>query len=167
MRTRRRRAGRTASCTSWKATCLMRATGTGRPDARSARTCRRKSRPLVPHWDAEELRGGHRPTEEEALCLLAAVLPQEGGLAVGFHALGDYGEAQVVRHLDDGAHDGGVGVVAEDIGDERAVDFQRLYREAGEVREAGVSGAEVVDREANAALAQRAHDPDRVLGVLH
>jgi hypothetical protein len=82
-------------------------------------------------------------------------------------AFGDDGEAQVVGHLDDGAHDGGVGLVLERVGDDRAVDLQRGDGEAGEVGEAGVAGAEVVDGDADAVGHQGMDDAPRVLGVVH
>ncbi len=39
--------------------------------------------------------------------------------------------------------------------DERAVDLQHLHGQAGEIRERGIAGAEVVDRDVDAELADR------------
>src|SRR5207253_6263056 len=101
------------------------------------------------------------------LCLLATEAAQEVLLAFILDAFGDDGEAQRMRHLDDGAHDGRVAALLQDARDERAVDLQRRKREAREIREARVTGAEVVDRDADAGRRERAHGADRVIGILH
>src|SRR5438270_9179031 len=198
---RRLPAGHTASCTSWKATCRMRATGTAGRNAHSRRSRlrRRKSRrsprrsPAKNNYDpgpelgfgdlaaaaqagdaaqarehqSAELLGRHGPREEKALRLLAAERAQEGGLRVALDALGDDGEAKRVRHLDDGAHDGGIRLVVEHIGDERAIDFERGERKAREIGEARVAGAEVVDRDSHAGLAEPAQYADGVIRIVH
>src|ERR671936_1743697 len=119
---------------------------------------------------AEKLRhriGVDRPAEEETLCLLAAKTAQEMLLAFVLDAFGDYREAKRMRHLDDGAHDGGVAALLQDAGDERAVDLQRGERKAREVSEARVARAEVIDRDANARSGKRAHGADGVTRILH
>src|SRR3954454_9011601 len=104
------------------------------PRARlAARTTRRGARA----GDGPEARGDqraefvrrHRPREEEALRLLAAERAQERGLRVELDALGNLVEAERVRHVDDGADDGGVVLVVHDVCDERAVDLERGERE--------------------------------------
>ena len=88
-------------------------------------------------------------------------------LSVALDALGDDGEAERMGHLDDGAHDGRVAALVDDAGDERAVDLERGEWKAREVGEARVAGAEVVDGDAQARVAERAQDARRVLGVVH
>ncbi len=66
-----------------------------------------------------------------------------------------------VREGDDCARDRVVVVAHAGARHERAVDLERLDREALEVRERRVPGAEVVDREVHAERAQRAERVDR------
>src|SRR5690348_7553938 len=109
----------------------------------------------------------HGLAEEEPLRLLATETAQEAFLDFVLHAFGDHREAKRVRHLDNGAHDGGVAALLQDAGDERAVDLQRGEREACQAGEARVAGAEVVDRDADARLRERAHGTDGVIRILH
>ena len=74
---------------------------------------------------------------------------------------GDDGEVQRLGEADDRAHDRlALGVPAETV-DERAVDLQRVDREPLEVGERRVAGAEVVDDEVHAELADRVEGPRR------
>ena len=101
-------------------------------------------------------RAGHRLGEQEALQLVAAHLHQDLLLALVLDPLGDDLQAERVRELDDGVDDRpGVGAVLE-VHDEAAVDLQLLGRELAQVGQARVAGAEVVDREVRAELAEAA-----------
>src|SRR5213079_1799661 len=116
--------------------------GAGFP-AWAADAARASARGTDVHSDEiAEFLGGHWSCEEEALRLLAAERAQERGLRVELDAFGDDGEAEGVRHVDDRAHDRRVGLVLQDIGDEGTVDLERSKREAREVRQARVAGAE-------------------------
>ena len=71
-----------------------------------------------------------------------------------------------MRERDDGLHDRPVGDLVEP-GHERAVDLDRVERQVLEVRERRVAGAEVVEDEAHAVIAELAEDPDPGLGLVH
>ena len=72
-----------------------------------------------------------------------------------------------MRQRDDGGDDGALLAVFRRLGDEGAVDLHLVDREALEVREARVAGAEVVDRDRDAELLQAPERAERDVGVLH
>ena len=82
--------------------------------------------------------------EEVALAHVAAQALQEGVLAFGFHAFGHHGQAQVVGQADGGGADGGVVGVGFQVFDKGAVELEAVQRQALEVGERGVAGAEVI-----------------------
>jgi hypothetical protein len=88
-------------------------------------------------------------------------------LRLGLHAFGDDLHAQRARHLQDGAHDGGVAVVVGQAADEAAVDLELVDREALQVGQAGIAGAEVVDGQPHAQARQRLQPRQRLVGVAH
>ena len=75
-------------------------------------------------------------------------------MVLGFHALGDHLQLHGVRQRDHGADDGGVVGIGGQVAHKRAVYFQGVDREALQVAQAGVAGAEVVDRQADAHVGQ-------------
>ncbi len=81
-------------------------------------------------------------------------------LGVGLDALGDGLQVQRARHLDDGLHDGAVVGVGVDVAHEGLVDLERVQREALEVAQRRVAGAEVVQRQPHALRVQRVHHRD-------
>ena len=81
-------------------------------------------------------------------------------------ALGDGHEPEGVRDLHDGPHEQR-SRPAEDVAHERAVDLQQVDRELLQVGERRVAGAEVVDREPHAEVAQPAQADRRRGRVLH
>ena len=102
----------------------------------------------------------------EALREVAAARRQRVGLGRALDAFRDRHEPERVRDLHDGP-DEQRARPAEDVAHERAVDLQQVDRELLEVRERRVAGAEVVDGEPHAEVAQ-APQPDRRRGrVLH
>ncbi len=108
-----------------------------------------------------------RPAEEVSLHLVAPVVSQVGQLRGGFDALGDDVEFEAVRHADDSQRDGRLVGLGGDVADERHVDLQLVDREPAQVGQAGVPGAEVVDRDLHPVAAQALQRLDRLLGVLH
>ena len=87
----------------------------------------------------------HRPAEQVALSLIAAELPQPVALGGRLDALGDRAEAEVGRQVDDRGDDALVLLVGAHALHERLVDLDEGQRQAAEVRERGVAGAEVVE----------------------
>src|SRR5690606_35508887 len=70
------------------------------------------------------------------------------------HAFGDDVDAGAAGQADDGLHDGQVVGVVGQAGDEAAVEFEYVDRQALEVGQRGVTGAEVVQGDGDAEGAQ-------------
>jgi len=81
----------------------------------------------------------------------------------GLHALPGDRNAERRGERGDCAHDRRIGRLRVDPAQERAVDLQLVDRQAAQIGEARVAGAEVVDGEAHAELADRFERGD-VLG---
>src|SRR5687767_10306129 len=96
------------------------------------KTSSHEKRALSPAPKTGDFLRRHRAREEIALGVPAAQGAQKCGLFLGLYALGDHGEAERMRHLDDGAHDRGIPLVARQVLDEGTVDLERRNREAGE-----------------------------------
>ena len=88
----------------------------------------------------------HRGREQVALAERAPEVAQRGELLVVFDAFGDGAQAELVAEPHDRAGEARLVGRAEQL-DERPVDLQAVDREAMEVAERRVAGAEVVDRE--------------------
>ena len=98
----------------------------------------------------DELLGRDRPAEQVALRLVAAVAAEQR-LGVGaLHALGHGPQPEAAAELDERAHDDGVLVVHGHRHHERLVDLQLGDRQAPEVGQRRVAGAEVVHRQPHA-----------------
>ena len=68
-------------------------------------------------------------------------------------AFRDHAEPEDPRHRDDGFDDRRRSVIGEHLGDERAVDLDRIDREALQIAQRRVTRAEIVEREPHAELA--------------
>src|SRR6185437_5443246 len=123
-------------------------------------------RPLPGTHQLGELAGRQRRAEMESLVLIAAEGAQELELLGGLDPLGDHFELQAVRQGDDGLDDGGI-YLALEIPDEGAVDLQLVDREAAQIVDARVAGAEVIDRHQHAHAAQLLEDRRRLLRIGH
>src|SRR6266403_3957401 len=97
----------------------------------------------------------HCGAHQKALYRIAAFGPQELQLGGCLNALGDDLQIQVMTERDDGADDRGVVRVGADVVDERAVDLQRVQREAFQIVQRAVPGAEVIYRERKPEFLQR------------
>jgi len=107
----------------------------------------------------------HRPREQEALTQLAAQIAERHHLPVELDALGHNLEAQRPAQRD---HRGRQPVVGPGLGvEERAIHLQDVDREAAEVAERGVAGAEVVHRQPHTQRLHLFEAADRHLGVAH
>src|SRR3569623_1959019 len=85
---------------------------------------------------------------------MTAARLQEIALRLGFHAFRDQLQPQALAHDDDGARNGGVLGVARNVADEGAGDLESIDGKAAQVAERGIAGAEIVDSETHAELAQ-------------
>ena len=103
--------------------------------------------------------------EEVALAAVAAHLAQAGQLQRRLQALGDHGDAERVAEVDDRLDDRRVLACRGRARRRSPVDLDRLDREALEVGQRRVAGAEVVDGEVQAEAAQVAQGDRRRLDV--
>src|SRR5690349_21665176 len=106
---------------------------------------------------AEPAARGLRRAEQEALADLAAELQEELALRLVLDPFGDHLHAERACEREDRAHDcAGTRIArrARELGDERAVDLERLQRELMQIRERGVAGAEIVERDRDARAAE-------------
>src|SRR3546814_4233110 len=88
------------------------------------------------------------------VCSSDLAFAQDVVLAFLFHAFGDDGDAKRVGHGDDRGGEGQVVRVAQDVGDEAAVDLDAVDRHAAQVAQAGEAGAEVVQPHLDPGAAQ-------------
>src|SRR4051794_25484086 len=99
-------------------------------------------------------RRGLWPGDLIALGEVAAEAPQRGQLLRRLDAFGDGGHPEDGSQVDDGLDDGlGRGIL--DRRGEAAVELEHVEREVLQPGERGVAGAEVVERQAEAAFAQQ------------
>ena len=91
----------------------------------------------------------HRPADQETLNAVTPHGTQNFQMLRGLHPFRHHTHVEAVRHFNNGAGDGGVVRVLGQIGNEGAVDLQRVHREAFEVAERGIAGAEIIQRQAD------------------
>ena len=105
--------------------------------------------------------------EQEALATRAAQVEQAGALLFGLDAFGDHFQAQRPGQRQHRAHHRGAAVLAHrfEFAHERAVDLQRVQREAMQVAQRGLAGAEIVQRRQHAGLAQGAEGGEDLVGI--
>src|SRR6478672_5027775 len=112
---------------------------------------RSSTRPALPQPRAK-LFGRHRTREQVALRQRTAERRQLVRLSFFLDAFGDHCHAEIAAELDhqfgDAAAAGGTG----DLGNEGAVDLQLVRLQALQIAERGKTGAEVIDRDADAGL---------------
>jgi hypothetical protein len=101
------------------------------------------------------------------LHLVAAAAAQAVELLERLDALGDHAHAQAVRQRHDRFDQRRAVGVAGDVLHEGTVDLEHVHRQALQVRQARVAGAEVVDRQFDAHALQAQHGVDRGLDVVH
>src|SRR5438105_1961670 len=87
------------------------------------------------------------------------------GLLRGLDALGDDVDAQAAPEVDDRADD--LAAFSLRALHERRIDLQLVDREAMQIAERGVAGAEVVDSKTAAELANALDDRERHFRILH
>ena len=98
---------------------------------------------------------------------VAVQVEQGEALGVGLDAFGDGADADGVGQLHAAGHDGRVAAVRAESGDEGAVDLELVDGKALEVGEAGIAGAEVVDRQAHAECLKGGEGGQCSVGIVH
>src|SRR5262249_41268353 len=145
--TSRRSKPRSRVCAPWRRTaCLERSDGQGGDASAGAH----HAWPDVPRLRVEarlQRRLGVGLAEAIALHEVDAGGAQEQVLLGGLHALGRHLHAEAAAEADDGVHDRRRLARAFDVADEAAVDLELVEREAPQVEQARIAGAEIVERE--------------------
>jgi hypothetical protein len=114
---------------------------------------------------ADEARQRDRAVVQVALHRFAAVGAQVARLRFGLDAFGHQVQAQAARDRDDRQDHRIVALLVVDLLHEGLVDLDRVDREAVQVGQRRIAGAEVVDRHRHAQLAQFVELLDRVLRI--
>src|SRR5581483_3684701 len=113
----------------------------------------RARRPALPQQPVDRL-GRCRPREQEALHLVAAGKTQQHALLLGLDALDQHRQAERAPERDDRLDDdAAIGRLAEPE-HETAVNLELVEREALQIAEIGIAGAEIVERDADTELVQ-------------
>ena len=97
--------------------------------------------------EARQLGLVERAGAEEALVEVAAPVGEQGQLRGGLDAFDDDLQLELAGQADHRPDDDPVARAADDVGDQPAVDLERVERQAGQIGEAGIAGAEIVDRD--------------------
>ena len=92
---------------------------------------------------------------------------KECQLFMCFHALGNDPQVQTSAHADHRGHDGRLVRSGGDLTDERLVDLEGIDREPPQIAQAGVTRAEIIDRQLHPSRSQCFEDGFRGLGTLH
>src|SRR5205085_9123043 len=113
-----------------------------------------------------DLARGLRPAEVVALPFDTTQRSQLLRLLLGLDAFGGRLHPQAGAEADDRLHDRQAVLTLRKVADERLVDLDLVEREAAEIAERGVSGAEIVHGDMHAERAQLMQDRERRLVVL-
>ena len=133
----------------------------GRVAQQACLACGRRARPC-------SSQGGSIDGLAEIIALeeADAFAAQDRRLLGGLDAFGHGGEAEPARQADEMAQEDLVVVVLAEIAHEGAVDLDGVDGERLEVAQRGEAGAEIVERDAAAQLAQRSHEARAFLDVV-
>lgn len=94
-----------------------------------------------------ELVGEDGTAEIISLRFVTLVGLQKSQLFLCLHPFGNDSQPQASAHADDRGHDCRLVGSGGDLADERLVDLERIDRELSQIAQAGVSRAEVIDRQ--------------------
>jgi hypothetical protein len=92
---------------------------------------------------------------------------QKLDLLRSFHPFRDHPQLQAVRHRDDGRHQRSVILICADVAHKRLVNLERMHRKALQVGQAGIAGAEIVQRQLDSHVTQLDELAKRALVMLH
>src|SRR3569832_1873347 len=88
-------------------------------------------------------------------------------LGLGLHYFGNHREYETLTNGHDGTGDGLIVGIVRYVTHERFVDLELIDRQAFEVAQRGIAGAEVVDRDGDAQLLEAIEHAQRPAGLLH
>ena len=94
-----------------------------------------------------ELLRKHRPAEIVSLRLVTLVSLKKCQLFLRFHALGNHPKLKAPAHADHCLHDDRLVGNGGDLADERLVDLEGIDGKLSKIAQAGVTRAEVIDRD--------------------
>ena len=114
-----------------------------------------------------KLGGGHGATEEVTLTFGTAVGLKESELFLRFDALGDDALIEVLAHVNDGADDGRIAVVAGDLMYKGLVNLEGVDGKLAEMAQAGIAGAEVVHSKVYPHFFETLQNGGRGLDIVH
>ncbi len=92
---------------------------------------------------------------------------EKGALAFGLDTFRERIEIERPGERDDRPNQFHVGIVGLDTGDEGAVDLDAIDRKMAEIGEAGITGAEIVDRNLDTEIVELVEDRDGTAGIRH
>src|SRR4051812_5587481 len=107
-----------------------------------------------------------RSREIKALEMRGAGGAERHDLRFGLDPFRDHAEPQGAAEMDDRMDDRRTLALAAHAVDEAAVDLQAIERELADVVEAGIAGAEIVERDAETHLAQAVQRIGRPIGIV-
>ncbi len=98
---------------------------------------------------------GHRPTVHVALKGMASKTAEKQRLHLGLHALGYRRNAKIAGNVQDGLDDDAIILVGLQVVDERAIDLERVDRQALQMRQRGIARAKIIESDLDAECFQR------------
>src|SRR5437764_14449271 len=91
---------------------------------------------------------------------------QHGCLLGVLDAFGDRAQAETAGEAEEVAQKNAISRAVREISDKRAVDLYSIHRQALQVSQRSMPGAEIVERDATAGIAQGVDKPDALLDVI-
>src|SRR4051812_27373924 len=104
--------------------------------------------------------------KEVALAFLAAHRCKQAGCLIVLDAFGDHRKREILCERDGRTHNCSIAMVADEITDERAIDFESIERERLEIAQAAETGPEIVEYEPDAEPLQALHDRQHPFGIV-
>ncbi len=129
--------------------------------------------PCPPGGDeAQEFLLAQSRSAKKALIEVTTPIGEQRKLRLVFDPFDNHSEIEFTREADHRLDDDPVAATSGDLGDQPAIDLDQVERQRGEIGEARIAGAEIVDRNAHALLAQarqpggdtRVGDQERIFG---
>jgi hypothetical protein len=129
--------------------------------------CRPRLADMLIPIPLRELWRRQRMADPESLGLVATLASQISQGIFGFNAFPNDFEIQCATERDHRSRDGSACRVAFEAAHERLVNLEFVQRQAGETAQAGITGAEIVQRDLYAKVFELVQCLDRLINVLH